>query len=180
MYILALLRAWRICMFCVNVYWVESKLFFVEFKWDGQGNYVITKTMSCILIFSQPCVCGLLASFYFSFQFITNWNGIGYHALVRTSFVEKIFFSLVSYYILRGVAYFSSFTFFAFLVFIYICIYVCVFCRDEIGAIIDELVNNTKKLVALTSREIDKWRRWTMVFLFLMSFFFIIIICVFG
>ena len=33
------------------------------------------------------------------------------------------------------------------------------FCRDEIGALVDDLVDNTKKLVRATSREIDKWRR---------------------
>ncbi|EXC32490.1 hypothetical protein L484_012657 [Morus notabilis] len=31
--------------------------------------------------------------------------------------------------------------------------------RDEIGVLIDELVDNTKKLVRATSREFDKWRR---------------------
>ncbi|PON60543.1 glycine-rich protein [Parasponia andersonii] len=31
--------------------------------------------------------------------------------------------------------------------------------QDEIGALIDDLVDNTKKLVRATSREIDKWRR---------------------
>lgn len=31
--------------------------------------------------------------------------------------------------------------------------------RDEMGAIVDELVINTKKLIRATSREIDKWRR---------------------
>lgn len=31
--------------------------------------------------------------------------------------------------------------------------------RDEIGAIVDELVINTKKLIRATSKEIDKWKR---------------------
>ncbi|KAL5538259.1 hypothetical protein UlMin_027754 [Ulmus minor] len=31
--------------------------------------------------------------------------------------------------------------------------------QDEIGALIDELVDNTKKLARATSKEIDKWRR---------------------
>lgn len=31
--------------------------------------------------------------------------------------------------------------------------------QDEMGAIVDELVINTKKLIRATSREIDKWRR---------------------
>ncbi|PON95131.1 glycine-rich protein [Trema orientale] len=31
--------------------------------------------------------------------------------------------------------------------------------RDEIGALIDDLVDNSKKLVRATSRELDKWRR---------------------
>ncbi|KAK9270154.1 hypothetical protein L1049_025730 [Liquidambar formosana] len=31
--------------------------------------------------------------------------------------------------------------------------------QDEIGALIDEAVINTKKLMRATSREIDKWRR---------------------
>ncbi|KAJ8770012.1 hypothetical protein K2173_009095 [Erythroxylum novogranatense] len=31
--------------------------------------------------------------------------------------------------------------------------------RDEIGALVDELVINSKKLVRATSREIEKWRR---------------------
>ena len=31
--------------------------------------------------------------------------------------------------------------------------------QDEIGAIVDELVLNTKKMVRATSREIDKWRK---------------------
>lgn len=32
--------------------------------------------------------------------------------------------------------------------------------RDEIGALVDELVLNTKKLIQATSREVDKWRRY--------------------
>lgn len=35
----------------------------------------------------------------------------------------------------------------------------CPFFRDEIGALVDELVDNTKKLIKATEREIDKWRR---------------------
>lgn len=31
--------------------------------------------------------------------------------------------------------------------------------QDEIGALIDEVVINTKKLIKATSREVDKWRR---------------------
>ncbi|KAF8405634.1 hypothetical protein HHK36_007710 [Tetracentron sinense] len=31
--------------------------------------------------------------------------------------------------------------------------------QDEIGALIDEVVINTKKLIRATSKEIDKWRR---------------------
>lgn len=31
--------------------------------------------------------------------------------------------------------------------------------RDEIGALVDELVDNTKKLVSATTREIDKWTK---------------------
>ncbi|KDP37800.1 hypothetical protein JCGZ_06702 [Jatropha curcas] len=31
--------------------------------------------------------------------------------------------------------------------------------QDEIGALVDELVINTKKLVRATSREIEKWRK---------------------
>ncbi|KAL7118402.1 hypothetical protein ACP275_03G134200 [Erythranthe tilingii] len=31
--------------------------------------------------------------------------------------------------------------------------------QDEIGALVDELVVNTKKLIEATSREVDKWRR---------------------
>ncbi|XP_010063733.2 glycine-rich cell wall structural protein 1 [Eucalyptus grandis] len=31
--------------------------------------------------------------------------------------------------------------------------------QDEIGALVDDLVINTKKLISATSREIDKWRR---------------------
>lgn len=31
--------------------------------------------------------------------------------------------------------------------------------KDEIGALINELVINTKKLVKATTREVDKWRR---------------------
>ncbi|KAE8022201.1 hypothetical protein FH972_008025 [Carpinus fangiana] len=31
--------------------------------------------------------------------------------------------------------------------------------EDEIGALVDELVINTKKLIRATSREVDKWRR---------------------
>ncbi|KAG2710052.1 hypothetical protein I3843_04G006800 [Carya illinoinensis] len=31
--------------------------------------------------------------------------------------------------------------------------------QDEIGALVDELVINTKKLIRATSREVDKWRR---------------------
>ncbi|XP_019427014.1 PREDICTED: keratin, type II cytoskeletal 5-like isoform X2 [Lupinus angustifolius] len=31
--------------------------------------------------------------------------------------------------------------------------------RDDITALVDELVDNTKNLIAVTSREIDKWRR---------------------
>ncbi|KAI8000445.1 hypothetical protein LOK49_LG09G01892 [Camellia lanceoleosa] len=32
--------------------------------------------------------------------------------------------------------------------------------QDEIGALIDELVMNTKKLIKATSTEVDKWRRF--------------------
>ncbi|PIN01570.1 RNA helicase [Handroanthus impetiginosus] len=32
--------------------------------------------------------------------------------------------------------------------------------QDEIGALVDELVVNTKKLIQATSREVDKWRRY--------------------
>lgn len=31
--------------------------------------------------------------------------------------------------------------------------------RDEIGALVDELIINTKKVIRATSREIDKWKR---------------------
>ncbi|XAR57474.1 hypothetical protein NMG60_11025630 [Bertholletia excelsa] len=31
--------------------------------------------------------------------------------------------------------------------------------QDEVGALIDEVVLNTKKLIKATSREVDKWRR---------------------
>lgn len=31
--------------------------------------------------------------------------------------------------------------------------------QDEIGALVDELVINTKKLIRATSKEVDKWRR---------------------
>ncbi|KAK9941510.1 hypothetical protein M0R45_007215 [Rubus argutus] len=31
--------------------------------------------------------------------------------------------------------------------------------QDEIGALVDELVDNTKKLVSATTREIDKWTK---------------------
>ncbi|OIV90707.1 hypothetical protein TanjilG_15093 [Lupinus angustifolius] len=31
--------------------------------------------------------------------------------------------------------------------------------QDDITALVDELVDNTKNLIAVTSREIDKWRR---------------------
>nr|XP_023897929.1 keratin, type II cytoskeletal 3 [Quercus suber] len=31
--------------------------------------------------------------------------------------------------------------------------------QDEIGALVDELIINTKKVIRATSREIDKWRR---------------------
>ncbi|KAF8025122.1 hypothetical protein BT93_F2080 [Corymbia citriodora subsp. variegata] len=31
--------------------------------------------------------------------------------------------------------------------------------QDEIGALVDDLIINTKKLISATSREIDKWRR---------------------
>jgi hypothetical protein len=31
--------------------------------------------------------------------------------------------------------------------------------QDEIAALVDEFVINTKKLIRATSREIDKWRR---------------------
>lgn len=31
--------------------------------------------------------------------------------------------------------------------------------RDDIGALVDELVDNTKKLVSATAREIDKWTK---------------------
>ncbi|KAG9457030.1 hypothetical protein H6P81_001538 [Aristolochia fimbriata] len=31
--------------------------------------------------------------------------------------------------------------------------------QEQIGALLDELVINTKKLITVTSREIDKWRR---------------------
>ncbi|KAK7268964.1 hypothetical protein RIF29_21676 [Crotalaria pallida] len=31
--------------------------------------------------------------------------------------------------------------------------------QDDITALVDELVENTKKLIAVTSREVDKWRR---------------------
>ncbi|KAL3845737.1 hypothetical protein ACJIZ3_003140 [Penstemon smallii] len=31
--------------------------------------------------------------------------------------------------------------------------------QDEIGALVDELVVNTKKLIQATSKEVDKWRR---------------------
>lgn len=34
-----------------------------------------------------------------------------------------------------------------------------VFVRDDIGALVEELVDNTKKLVRATTREMDKWRR---------------------
>lgn len=33
------------------------------------------------------------------------------------------------------------------------------FHRDEIGALVDDLIINTKKLISATSKEIDKWRR---------------------
>jgi hypothetical protein len=35
----------------------------------------------------------------------------------------------------------------------------CVIFRDEITALVDDIVINTKKLIKATSREIDKWRR---------------------
>lgn len=35
----------------------------------------------------------------------------------------------------------------------------CNFCR-EIGALMDELVDNAKKIVSVTSKELEKWRRW--------------------
>jgi len=31
--------------------------------------------------------------------------------------------------------------------------------RDDITALVDDIVINTKKLIKKTSREIDKWRR---------------------
>jgi len=31
--------------------------------------------------------------------------------------------------------------------------------RDDITALVDDLVINTKKLIRATSKEIDKWRR---------------------
>lgn len=31
--------------------------------------------------------------------------------------------------------------------------------RDEVGALVDELVVNAKKLIKATSREVEKWRR---------------------
>ncbi|XP_022974025.1 keratin, type II cytoskeletal 3 isoform X1 [Cucurbita maxima] len=31
--------------------------------------------------------------------------------------------------------------------------------RDEIGAVVDELALNTKKLIQVTAKEIDKWKR---------------------
>lgn len=34
----------------------------------------------------------------------------------------------------------------------------CVF-RDEMSALVDEVVRSTKKLIKATEREIDKWRR---------------------
>lgn len=33
-----------------------------------------------------------------------------------------------------------------------------VYVRDEIGALVDELVLNTKKVIRATSREVNKWR----------------------
>ncbi|KAF5936560.1 hypothetical protein HYC85_024066 [Camellia sinensis] len=32
--------------------------------------------------------------------------------------------------------------------------------QDEIGALIDELVMNTKTLIKATSTQVDKWRRY--------------------
>jgi len=35
----------------------------------------------------------------------------------------------------------------------------CIVFRDDITALVDDIVINTKKLIKKTSREIDKWRR---------------------
>lgn len=32
--------------------------------------------------------------------------------------------------------------------------------EDDITALVDDIVINTKKLIKATSKEIDKWRRW--------------------